>query len=284
MRVQILGTGSYLPERVLTNADLEKMVDTTDEWIFSRSGIRERRIAGPEMATSDMALPAARAALEQAGVAATDLDLIVVGTVTPDMPFPSTACILQDRLGAVNAAAFDLSAGCTGFLYGLAVAERFLRGPECRYALVVGAEMPSRILDFTDRTTCVLFGDGAGAAVLGRGGGANGILATYMAADGSGAMYLYQPAGGTRLPASTETVAQRLHSVRMLGNDVFKFAVKTVPECAERVLAQAGMTVDQVDHVALHQANIRILQAAVKRLGVPWEKVLTNIERYGNIS
>lgn len=284
MKIQVLGAGYALPERVLTNADLEAMVDTSDEWITSRTGIKERRIADQETATSDLAYLAAEMALDRAGVKAEQLDLIIVATVTPDMMFPSTACLVQNRLGATNAAAFDLSAGCSGFLYGMVVAEHALAGGGATHVLVIAAEILSRITDFTDRNTCVLFGDGAGAMVLGKGEGPGGILSSYLGADGSGGSLLYMPAGGSRLPASAETVRARQHYIHMSGQDVFKFATKTIPECASRVLSSAGMEMAEVDHVVLHQANLRILQTAAKRLKVPWEKMLVNIDRYGNVS
>jgi len=283
-RTQILGTGYAVPDRVLTNRELESMVDTSDEWIITRTGIRERRICSPDWATSDLALLAAEKAIKNAGIEAGDLDLILVATVTPDMVFPSTACLLQGRLGADKAAAFDISAGCTGFIYALAVADRFLMAGDYRYILVVGAETLSRITDYTDRNTCVLFGDGAGAVVVGRGSGANGILSTYLAADGSGESLLYLPAGGSRMPATHQTVDEHLHYIRMQGNEVFRFAVNAIPECVRQVLEPAGVSIDEIDHFVFHQANIRILQTAVKRMKIPWEKTIVNIERYGNMS
>lgn len=283
-RTQILGTGYAVPDRVLTNRELESMVDTSDEWIITRTGIRERRICSPDWATSDLALLAAEKAIKNAGIEAGDLDLILVATVTPDMVFPSTACLLQGRLGADKAAAFDISAGCTGFIYALAVADRFLMAGDYRYILVVGAETLSRITDYTDRNTCVLFGDGAGAVVVGRRSGANGILSTYLAADGSGESLLYLPAGGSRMPATHQTVDEHLHYIRMQGNEVFRFAVNAIPECVRQVLEPAGVSIDEIDHFVFHQANIRILQTAVKRMKIPWEKTIVNIERYGNMS
>jgi 3-oxoacyl-[acyl-carrier-protein] synthase-3 len=273
-----------VPERILNNQDLELMVDTSDDWILSRTGIRERRICGPDQATSDLALSAAEQALKESGIEASDLDLILVATVTPDMVFPSTACLLQARLGASNAAAFDISAGCTGFVYALAVADRFLKTGDYRYVLVVAAETLSRITDYTDRNTCVLFGDGAGAMVLGRGTGPSGILSTYLGADGTGESLLYVPAGGSRIPTSQQTVSEHLHYIRMQGNEVFRFAVTTIPECVRRVLEPAGVSINEVDHFIFHQANLRILQTAAKRMRIPWDKMLINIERYGNMS
>ncbi|ADI02213.1 MAG TPA: ketoacyl-ACP synthase III [Syntrophothermus lipocalidus] len=284
MRAQILGTGYALPSRILSNDELEQMVDTSDEWIVTRTGIKERRICDSNKAASDLGYEAARMAIARAGISPLELDLIVVATVTPDMLFPSTACLIQDMLGAANAAAFDLSAGCTGFIYALAVAERYLVSPNCRHVLVVGVEILSRITDYTDRNTCVLFGDGAGAMVLGKGEGPYGILSTRLGADGKGRDLLYMPAGGSRLPSSVETVANRQHFIKMAGNEVFKFATRVVPDYALRVLKDVGLDTGDVDHVVLHQANIRILQAAAKRLRVPWEKMVVNIDRYGNMS
>jgi len=260
------------------------MVDTSDEWIVTRTGIRERRICDPGYATSDLAFSAAEKALAVSGVEASDLDLILVATVTPDMVFPSTACLLQARLGASKAAAFDISAGCTGFIYALTIADRFLTAGNYRYILVVAAETLSRITDYTDRNTCVLFGDGAGAMVLGKGTGANGVLSTHLGADGTGESLLYIPAGGSRMPATHQTIDDHLHYIRMQGNEVYRFAVTTIPECVTRVLEPVGISIDDVDHFIFHQANLRILQTAVKRMKIPWEKMLVNIERYGNMS
>lgn len=284
MKAQILGTGYALPDRILSNTDLERMVETSDEWIVSRTGIRERRIAGEELATSDLAYKAARLALSNAGIAAEELDLIIVATVTPDMPMPATACFLQHLLGANRAASFDLAAACTGFIYAMATAEHFLSGSDYRYVLVVGAEILSRVIDYTDRNTCILFGDGAGAMVLGKGEGENGILATYLGANGAGSSLLYIPAGGTRHPSSQETVAKRMHCMRMQGNEVFKFAVKTIPECASRVLERASLSMEDVSYIVLHQANLRIMKAAAAKMNIPWEKMLVNIGKYGNVS
>lgn len=284
MKAQIIGTGYAVPDGILSNADLEKMVETSDEWIVSRTGIKQRRIAGEETATSNLAYQASRSALEQAGISAQELDMIIVATMTPDMPMPAAACLLQHLLGAANAAAFDINAACTGFIYALSTAEHFLLGSHYKHILVVGAETLSRVVDFTDRNTCVLFGDGAGAVVLGKGEGEHGILATYLGADGEGSNLLNIPAGGSRYPASEETLARRMHYMQMQGNEVFKFAVKKIPECAARVLEQADLSIDDVDHFIFHQANLRILKAAAKKLNIPSEKMLVNIEKYGNIS
>ncbi|PTX61251.1 3-oxoacyl-[acyl-carrier-protein] synthase-3 [Melghirimyces profundicolus] len=282
--VGIIGTGAYLPEKVLTNADLEKMVDTNDEWIVSRTGIRERRIAAEDQASSDLATEAARRALEDAGVDPEELDLIIVATVTPDMLFPATACLVQDRLGAEKAATFDLSAACTGFLYGLASASQFIQSGMYRYALVVGVDCLSKITDYTDRNTCVLFGDGAGAAVLGPVGEGEGFFSFELGGDGSGGPLLMQPAGGSRRPASKESVDERLHFISMNGREVFKFAVRVLGASAEEALKKAGLTKEDVDFLIPHQANHRIIDAAVQRLGLSSDKVVVNLDRYGNMS
>ncbi|MGI6262851.1 MAG: beta-ketoacyl-ACP synthase III [Succiniclasticum sp.] len=280
----ILGVGYYLPEKVMTNFDLEKMVDTSNEWIVERTGIRERRIADPETATSDMSVRAAEAALADAGVKAEELDLVIVATATPDYPFPSTACQVQDRIGAKHAGAFDLAAGCSGFVYSLAVASQMVASGAYRKILVVGAETLSRITDWTDRNTCVLFGDGAGAAVVGRVEEGLGVLALELGSDGSGALELYQPAGGSRRPASHETVDEHGHFIHMSGQEVFKFAARTMPATCKRVLAKAGLKVQDVDILFPHQANLRIIDNAVKRLKIDPDKVWVNIDKYGNTS
>ncbi|HCW51766.1 MAG TPA: 3-oxoacyl-ACP synthase [Clostridiales bacterium] len=280
----ILGLGSATGDRILTNGDLERLVDTSDEWIVERTGISERRVLGPGKATSDLAWEAARKALETSGVCAAELDLIVVATVTPDMPFPATACLLQDRLGARKAAAFDLEAACSGFLYGLVIASQFIRLGTYRYVLVIGAETLSRITDWTDRSTCVLFGDGAGAAVLGPVGTRAGVLGWSLGADGSGADLLKMPAGGSRMPASTETVARRLHYIRMNGREVFKRAVTLMQDAGMMALRNAGLDAGQVDLLIPHQANLRIIEALRKKLRMPREKVFWNLDRYGNMS
>ena len=279
----ILGTGSYTPSRVLTNFDLEKMVDTTDEWIRTRTGIVERRIADPDVATSDLALPAAQAALEQAQVDVSDIDLIMVGTVTPDTIFPCTASILQQKLG-VKTAAFDILVGCTGFVYGVAVAGEMIASGAYDHILVIGAETLSRIADWEDRSTCVLFGDAAGAAVVGPVPEGRGILSYSLGNDGTNADALKIPAGGSRLPASAETVANRLHYLTMNGPEVFKFAVRSMTESGEEVVSRAGLTMKDIDLVIPHQANLRIIDAAAKRLNIPYERFVCNLERYGNTS
>ncbi len=280
----ILGVGSYLPEKNLTNADLEKIVDTSDEWIVERTGIRNRRIAAPEQATSDLCIEAAKKALKDADTKAEELDLVIVATATPDHAFPSTACIVQDALGASHAAAFDLSAGCSGFVYSMSVAAQMISSGLYKKILVIGAETLSRILDWTDRNTCVLFGDGAGAAVIGRVEEGYGILGLELGSDGSGAQLLVQPAGGSRNPASHETVDNHGHFVHMAGREVFKFAVRTMGQSCLRTLKKAGLTIDDVDLLVPHQANTRIIDSAVKRLKIDHDKVWVNIHKYGNTS
>jgi len=282
IRAGILGVGSCVPERVLTNFDLEKMVDTSDEWISTRTGIKERRIADESKATSDYAAGAARLALERAGVDPQELDMIIVATVTPDMFFPSTACLVQEMIGATRAAAFDLSAGCSGFVYALDVAARGIEAGAYRKVLVIGADLLSRVTDYTDRTTCVLFGDGAGATVLGA-VDEGGILATYLGADGSGGEKLCIPAGGSRVPAG-KAESSRQHYIHMEGNEVFKFAVRIMPEAAMEVMRRAGVAPGEVDLFIPHQANVRIIDAAAKRLGIESERVFVNVDRYGNTS
>ncbi len=283
-RAVIRGTGSSLPDTILTNADLERMVDTSDEWITTRTGIRERRIAREDEPTSLFATRAAQEALRAAGLPAGDLDLILCATVTPDQPIPASACIIQDALGARKAAAFDLSAGCSGFIYGLAVADRFLASGAYGRILLIGVELLSKYVDWTDRATCVLFGDGAGAVVLTAGDGPAGVLATSLHADGSMADYIYVPAGGTREPASERTVAERRHYIRMKGNETFKMAVRSMEEASREVLEQAGLVASDVDLFIAHQANRRIIDAVGSRLGLRQGQVYVNIERVGNTS
>lgn len=282
--VGIIGIGTYVPEKVVTNKDLEKIVDTDDEWIVERTGIKERRIAEEGMATSDLATRAAQNALLDAGMTADEIDLIIVATATPDMFFPSVACLVQNNLKASKAAAFDLAAGCSGFVYGLVVGSQFIKAGLYKKILVIGAETLSRILDWTDRNTCVLFGDGAGAAVLGETEPGCGILGTHLGADGAGGDLLKLPAGGSKCPASAETVNNKQHFVHMNGNEVFKFATKVMGEAAIKALENAGLTSADVDMLIPHQANIRIIQSAAKRLKMPAEKVIINVDRYGNTS
>jgi 3-oxoacyl-[acyl-carrier-protein] synthase-3 len=280
----IVGIGSYTPPRVLTNFDLEQMVDTSDEWIRTRTGIEERRIADPDTATSDLALKSAHAALENAKAAPTDIDLIIVATVTPDTFFPCTASILQRTLGATSATAFDLVVGCTGFVYGLAAAREMVATGAYKKALVTGSETLSRITDWEDRSTCVLFGDAAGSAVVGVVPEGYGILAYSLGNDATDADALKIPAGGSRMPTSEETVAKRLHYLTMNGGEVFKFAVRAMVESSEQAVAQAGLSMDDIDVVIPHQANLRIIDAAAKRLNIPSERFIRNVNRYGNTS
>ncbi len=283
LAVSITGLGSHVPERVVTNDELSTMMETSDEWIVERTGIRERRIAAPEEALSDLALPAARQALEDAGISGSDLDLIIVATVTPDMAFPATAAILADELGAHDAGAYDLSAGCTGFMYAVAQAYGMLAGGLAQRALVVGGDVLSKILDWSDRGTAVLFGDGAGAVVLER-VGQGGFLGFELGADGSGGLQLYLPAGGSRAPATAESVAERRHFVQMNGREVFKFATRVLVASAEAVLAECGRTIEDVDVYVPHQANVRIIEYATQKLGIPEDRVVIDVDRYGNTS
>ena len=281
--VGIEGLGFYLPSKVLTNADLEKMVETSDEWIRTRTGIAERRIAADAENTSDLAVEAAKAALADAKLKPTDLDLILVATMTPDMPCPATACIVQSKLGAPQAAATDIAAACSGFVYGLVIGQQFVASGTYNHVLVVGAEILSRVVDWTDRSTCVLFGDGAGAAVLGpttRGQ----ILSTYLGSDGSKADLLKVPGGGVAQPASHSSVDNRAHFLKMNGTEVFKHAVRGMSEACLKAIERAGITAEQVACVVPHQANIRIIEAVVQRAGMPLDKVYLNVNRYGNMS
>ena len=281
--VKVAGLATHVPPRVLTNADLERLVETTDEWILQRTGIRERHIVDPGMATSDIAEPAARAAIAEAGLVPDDIDFIVFGTTTPDTIFPSTACTLQAKLGAVRAWGFDLGAACSGFTYSMSVAYQMVATGAARHALVVGADVMSSIIDYTDRATCVLFGDGAGAMVLSPAGdGEPSIIDFTHITDGTGGPALCMPAGGSRLPASHETVDQKLHFVKQEGQAVFKFAVKMTEEISRRILERNRLTVADLDLFVSHQANRRIIEAATQRLAIDPCKVVINLERYGN--
>ncbi len=282
--VGILGMGHYVPEKILTNFDLEKMVETSDQWITERTGIKQRHIAAPEEATSDLCYNAAMIALKDAGVAPEEIDLVIVATASPDHVFPSTACLVQDRIGAKNAAAFDLAAGCSGFVYSLGVASQMIATGLYKHALIIGAETLSRIMNWTDRNTCVLFGDGAGAAVLGPVEEGYGVLGIDMGADGSGSKYLIQPAGGSRNPASPETVEANDHTIHMNGPEVFKFAIQIMGKTAKRALAKANMKAEDLDMLFPHQANLRIISSAAKRLKMPMEKVWVNVDKYANTS
>ncbi len=280
----IVGTGSALPDRVITNFDLEKVVDTSDQWIAERTGIRERRQASPGETTSTLSIRAARRALEMAGLAPRDLDMIICSTISPDMPLPSTAAFIQRGLGARNVMSFDLAAACSGFLFGMTVAEQFIRTGKARYVLVVGAELLSRFLDYKDRATCVLFGDGVAAGIVGPVEAPSGIMATTMHTDGQYAEHLYIPAGGASKPASCETVRAREHYVKMKGNELFKVAVRGLEEVSRDVLEKAGVSADDLDLFVPHQANQRITDAVRERLGLNAERVFSNISRIGNTS
>jgi len=281
-RAKIVGLGAYVPKRVLTNADLGKLVATSDEWIVQRTGIRERHIVDESEATSDLALRAAQQALERAGVEAGEIDFIVVGTTTGDMLFPTTANIIQHRLGCRNAGSADVYAACAGSVYSLSIGSQYIQTEKYRTVLCVGAECLSRITDYTDRGTCILLADAAGAAVLRASDDDSGILDTDLYSDGKYWELLYQPGGGSRHPATHETVDQRLHFAKMKGNEVFKVAVRMFGDCAERILTRNGFTAADLSLFVPHQANLRIIEAAVKRLGVSMDRVLVNVDRYGN--
>lgn len=280
----ILGTGFYVPEKIMTNADLEKIVETSDEWIVERTGIKERRIAEDNQPMSDLALRAAKAALADADVAAEDLDLIIVATLTSDRIIPSTACMIQNLLGAKHAAAFDLSAACSGFAYAASVAAQFIETGAYKKALVIGAETLSKYINWEDRNTCVLFGDGAGAAVLGQVEEGYGILSFDLGSDGSGGDAIQIPSSGSLMPVSKESIDQKLNLIHMNGRDVFKFAVKAMGKTVKNSLAKIDMPQEKIDWLVPHQANIRIIESAAKRLSMPMDKVIVNIHKYGNMS
>ncbi|MFH1441081.1 MAG: beta-ketoacyl-ACP synthase III [Candidatus Omnitrophota bacterium] len=282
-KVGIIGTGKYLPKKVLTNAELEKMVDTSDEWITTRTGIKERRMAAKTEAASDLAVKASEEALQNAKLSAADIELIIVATITPDMQFPSTACLVQSRLSAKKAACFDISAACSGFIYALSVAEQFIALGVYKNALVIGSEVLSAITDWQDRNTCVLFGDGAGAVVLSE-VKSGGMISTYLGSDGSMSDLLMVPGGGSRNPATYKTIDDRMHYIKMKGNELFKVAVNTMTHAAEVVIKQAGLSASDIDLVIPHQANTRIILAVAKKLGLPQEKFYLNIEKCGNMS
>lgn len=283
---RIAGTGRYVPEKVLTNTDLEKIVETSDEWIIKRTGIRERRIAAEDQSTSDLALEAARVALDRAGLAAEDLDAIILATLTPDTYCPAGACYVQNLLGATNACAFDLSAACTGFVYGITVGSSLVRTGVHKNVLVLGAETLSRFIDYTDRNTCILFGDGAGAAVLSRAeeGGDSRLLDHYLRSDGGGTDLIIMPGGGARRPSSHDTVDGKLHFLSMQGNDVFKFATKSMQTLIETAIERNGLSVDDLDLVVPHQVNSRIIDTVLRKVDIPEEKIYLNLQRYGNTS
>lgn len=283
MKAVIAGTGSYVPERVLTNADLERMVDTSDDWIVERTGIRERRLAAPGEACSDLGAKAAERALEAAGIAAVDLDMILVATCTGDAPLPATACLIQHRLGATKAAACDIGAACCGFVYALAVGDAYIK-TGLRHVLVVGSEVMSAITNWKDRNTCILFGDGAGAAVLSATKEDRGILSSHLHSDGSLWNLICVPGGGSRLPPTEKMLADELQYIKMKGNETYKVAVKTLEESAREALKANGLTIADVDVYVPHQANVRIIKAVASRLELPMEKVVLNMDRYGNTS
>lgn len=281
---KIVGVGSYAPPKILTNQALEKMVDTSNEWIIERTGIKERHIADDKVAASDIGFEAAKRALKDAKVKSEELDLIIVATVTPDFVFPATACLIQDRLGAKKAAAFDLEAACSGFIYGLSVARGFIASGEYDTVLVIASEVLSKVTDWEDRATCVLFGDGAGAAVLKPAKEGQGILSTYLRADGGNWDLLRVPAGGSRIPATHDSIDKRLHYMKMEGNKVFKVAVQSMQEAALEGIKRAGVKAEELSLLIAHQANARIINAVAKRLKLPPEKVFINLDRYGNTS
>lgn len=282
--IKVVGTGSFLPTKVLTNFDLEKMVDTSDEWIISRSGIRERRIAENGMTSSMMATNAAKQALNSANMRADELDLIIVATVTADHIFPSTACLVQRNIGAVNAAAYDISAACSGFLYGLSSAVSFLWSGLYKNVMIIGSETLSKITDWKDRATCVLFGDGAGAVIIRSAQAGSEILYQSIGADGTGAHMLELPAGGSAQPSTIDTVQNRLHFIKMKGNELYKWAVNKMKDLVEDAVKKSNISIDDISYIIPHQVNIRIIEGALKRLGIPIEKVVLNLDRYGNTS
>lgn len=282
--VGIIGTGSYLPEKIVTNYDLEKIMDTKHEWIVERTGIERRRIADESDAASDLGAKAAEIALEDAGVKAEEIDLIITATLTPDMNIPSTACIIQEKIGAVNSAAFDLGAACTGFLYALSTANAFIKAGQAKKVLIVGVEILSKYINWNDRKTAVLFADGAGAAVVSEVDEGKGVLSTALGADGTGGKFLYISAGGTRMPATHETVEKNLHTIVMDGSEVFKFAARKMAEVSLEALERAGLTLEDINYFVPHQANIRIIKNAAKRLKIDMDRVYLNIQDYGNMS
>ncbi len=282
--VSIIGTGSYVPERVLSNAEMSTLVETSDEWITSRTGIRERRIAAADERTSDLAAKAALAAIENAGIAAEEIDLIIVATVTPDMFFPSTACFVQTKIGATNAACFDMSAACSGFLYAIEVAQQFITSHTYDTILVIGAEKLSSIVNWTDRNTCVLFGDGAGAAILRHRAQGHGVIATRMGSNGALADILQIPGGGSAFPTTAENAHEHLATIRMNGRETYKHAVTAMVEASHQVLEDAGLTSEDLTCIIPHQANLRIIEAIADRLKVPLDRFMVNLDRFGNTS
>lgn len=279
---RIVATGAYLPEKRLTNFDLEKMMETTDEWIRTRTGIRERRIAADHESTSDLAIHAGRMALERAGLPAAELDLVILATYTPDRLYSATACVVQHALGATRAAAFDIEVACSGYVYGLTIAAQFIKTGMYKNVLVIGSDINSRFMNWDDRTTCILFGDGAAATVVTRCAPGEGVLECTLGADGSGADMLYLPAGGAKMPATHETVDRKLHTMYMSGTDVFKFSTRKVPEVMTDLLERNGLSFDRIKLVIPHQANTRIIESAAKRFDCPMERFYMNLDRYGN--
>ena len=280
----IIGVGMYAPEKVLTNAELARMLNTTEEWIEAMSGIKERHIAAPSQATSDLGTIAAQRALARAGVSPDEVDLIIVSTSTPDMQFPSTACIIQERLGIKNVPAFDLTAVCSGFVYALTVGAQFIANEFYRTVLVIGTEAVSRVINWSDKDTCMLIGDGAGAVVLRQVPSGYGVLSAKLGADGSGASFMMVPAGGSRKPATAEVIEQKMNKIQMNGSEVFKFAMKKLPEVTEQALELANLHTEDLKLIIPHQANRRIIEAAARRMELPMEKFMVNVERYGNTS
>ncbi|MBS1125117.1 MAG: 3-oxoacyl-[acyl-carrier-protein] synthase protein 1 [Nitrospirae bacterium] len=284
IHARITGTGSYAPKKVITNHDLERLVDTSDEWIMDRTGIKERRIAEKDQTTSDLAYEASQKALKAAGLGARDLDLILVATMTPDTILPSMGCILQEKLGAKKAAAFDISAACSGFIYGMSIASAFIQSGTYKNILLVGAEILSRYTDWEDRTTCILFGDGAGAVVIQRHAGKRGILSTHLHSDGSFGDLIRVPAGGASHPASHDTIRKRMHFIRMRGNETFKAAVRALEAVVQETLEHNKVKPEDIDYLVPHQANLRIILAMAQRLNMPMEKVVLTLPKYGNTS
>jgi len=284
IHARITGTGSFAPKKIITNHDLEKLVDTNDAWIIERTGIKERRIAEKGQTTSDLAYEAGKKALKAAGIGALDLDLILVATMTPDTILPSMGCVLQEKLGAKKAAAFDIAAACSGFIYGMSVADAFIRSGVYKNILLVGAEILSRFTDWEDRTTCILFGDGAGAVVIQRHAGKRGILSTHLHSDGAFGDLLHVPAGGASHPPSHDTIRKRMHFIRMKGNETFKAAVRALEGVAQEALEHNKVKPEEIDFLVPHQANLRIIQAMAQRLNMPMEKVVLTLPKYGNTS
>jgi 3-oxoacyl-[acyl-carrier-protein] synthase-3 len=281
-RATIIGTGMFVPEKRLTNQDLEKMIDTTDEWIITRTGIRERRIVEPHQKLTDLAIPAGAMALKNSGIPPEKIGAVILATFTPDRPISGSACLIQEKLGCKNAAAMDIEAACSGFVYSTTIGSQFVATGACDYVLVIGADVLSKVLDFTDRNSCVLFGDGAGAVVLGPAQGEEGIFDTLLGADGGGFDFISIPAGGTELPTSEETVKARQHFVKINGKEVFKFSTKIVGDMLEQVLTRNQLSLDDISLIIPHQANVRIIESAAKRFHCPLEKFFMNLDRYGN--